>query len=205
MTNKSKKPPVKLYTKTGDKGESNVLAGIRLPKDHILFEVLGTLDELNTHLGLVVAHFSIDTKLAKSLRNELLEIQDNLLNLGAIIAGSEKIDTKVASISQLETRIDFYQTNTRDDWFHTFLLPGGIPLAAYTDVSRTVCRRLERRLATLANNPDTRLYINPDSLKDIQAYANRLSDYLFALRCYINSQEGYEEKEYQPKYLKNLK
>jgi len=214
MNKKASKPPLKLYTKTGDKGESNVLAGIRLPKDDAIFEALGTMDELNASLGIVVSHakkVGAKTSQEKAKPNpndlvpELLEIQDTLLNVGAIIAGSEKIDMSVASISKLEKRIDFYQQNTRDDWFHTFLLPGGTHVAAHTDLARTICRRLERRLTTLANNPDTRLYIQPQPLKEVQAYINRLSDYLFALRCYINSQAGYEEKEYQPKYLESLK
>lgn len=207
---KQNTPPLKLYTKTGDKGESNVLAGIRLPKDHMIFEVLGTMDELNAVLGVVVtqSHLqqsALPVKLTSKIRLEIVAIQDTLLNLGAIVAGSEKIDTSVADIKQLEKRIDFYQKNTRDDWYHTFLLPGGVGLAAYTDLARTVCRRLERRMATLNQDTDVRLYVKPESLRDIQAYINRLSDYLFALRCYVNSEAGYEEKEYSPKYLETLK
>ena len=83
---KTKKKAVKLYTKTGDKGMSNVINGIRIPKDDLIFEVVGTLDELNSHLG-----FSLAIVEDEALRTELMRIQDALLNHGAVVAGSTKI------------------------------------------------------------------------------------------------------------------
>lgn len=200
----TKKTPLKLYTKTGDTGESNVLNGVRLAKDHDIFEVLGTLDELNSSLGLAIVCVT-----DKDLRKELLQVQDALLNFGAIVAGSKAIDPTITNINLLEKRIDYYQANTREDWYTTFLLPGGIELAARIDLSRTICRRLERRMATLTISFDSASESTagfPNQLiqaeiSQVQAYINRLSDYLFALRCYLNSQADFEEITYHPKFL----
>lgn len=216
---KPNKPPLKLYTKTGDKGVSSPIAGTRLPKHHSLFEVLGTIDELNASLGL--AKSVIDLKSAKSdkpsksedflttTHSELSQIQDSLLTTGAIIAGSTKVTLKPNLTDWLEQRIDYYQAHTRDDWFTQFLLPGGTPLAAHLDLSRTICRRLERRLSKLSSLGQLeQLPARSDSvsvsggkirnLATTQAFINRLSDYLFAARCFINSKQGYQETTFSP-------
>lgn len=184
------KQPLKLYTKTGDKGESGLANGRRLSKSSLIFEVLGTLDELNAHLGLsvVVADASI--------RPELMRIQDTLLIVGAQIAGSTKVVLEDKEIAWLESRIDYFQQNTRSDWYTKFLLPGGIESAARLDVARTVCRRAERLLAHLTQQASLPELVGP--------FINRLSDYLFALRCYTNAKAGYEEKEFSPRYLQSL-
>lgn len=185
------KKPLKLYTKTGDRGESGLANGQRLRKSSLIFEVLGTLDELNAHLGLsvVVADASI--------RPELMRIQDTLLIVGAQIAGSTKVVLEDTEIAWLESRIDYFQQNTRSDWYTKFLLPGGIESAARLDVARTVCRRAERLLA--------RLHQEIAVTADISAFINRLSDYLFALRCFVNSKANYKEVEFSPRYLRSLK
>lgn len=207
----TKKPaPAKLYTKTGDKGKSNVIAGIRLPKSHPIFDTLGTLDELNTQLGLYKALILAqpETKLgenkAKDLLPELLKVQHNLLSCGALIAGSNKIPLPEDATEQLENRIDYYQKHTHDDWYTKFLLPGGTEFAARVDLARTICRRAERIMSALAQTNDVELYVaklkDKDSrqvLAHVQAYINRLSDYLFALRCYLNSVQGYQEVEFK--------
>lgn len=200
--------PLKLYTKTGDKGKSNVIAGIRLPKHHPIFETLGTLDELNANLGLYKALILSKPTLilgenrAKDLLPELLQIQNNLLTCGALIAGSDKIELKPKDMKFMEKRIDYFQVHTHKDWYTKFLLPGGTEFAARVDKARTVCRRAERCLSALAATEDVEIYVSKGksdprkTLAEIQAYINRLSDYLFALRCYLNSVEGYEEVEF---------
>lgn len=182
--------PLKLYTKTGDKGESGLANGQRLSKSALVFEVLGTFDELNAHLGLSVVPADAATRL------ELMRLQDTLLIIGAQVAGSTKVALEPTEITWLERRIDFYQQNTRSDWYTKFLLPGGTELAARLDVARTVCRRAERLLTQLTETSSVSV--------DIPAFINRLSDYLFALRCYVNAQAGYEEKEFSPRYLLTL-
>lgn len=202
-------PPLKLYTKTGDKGQSNVIAGIRLAKSHPIFEALGTLDELNANLGLFKALLLTKPEVVlgelktADLLQEVVLIQNRLLTCGALIAGSNKVHLTASDLETLEKRIDYYQAHTREDWYTKFLLPGGTEFAARVDMARTVCRRAERRLVTFAGTEDVALYVAKTEtqspaqvLADIQAYVNRLSDYLFALRCYLNSVGGYEEVEF---------
>jgi cob(I)alamin adenosyltransferase len=184
-----KKPP-KLYTKTGDKGESGLANGVRLSKASLIFEVLGTLDELNAHLGMAVVAADKATKL------ELMRLQDTLLIIGAQIAGSTKVALEPSEISWMEERIDVYQQQTRSDWYTKFLLPGGTELAARLDVARTVCRRAERLVARHSEASDVSA--------NISMLINRLSDYLFALRCYVNAVAGFEEKEFSPRYLQSF-
>src|SRR3990170_5425360 len=100
-----KKPPLKLYTKTGDQGISSTLSG-RLAKDHPIFEVIGTLDELNAALGLVAVIAETATK------KELLLIQNLLLVIGAVVSGSHHVKLKPNHVTFLEKRIDFYQSHS---------------------------------------------------------------------------------------------
>ncbi len=211
------KQPLKLYTKTGDKGESGLADGQRLSKSELIFEVLGTIDELNSNIGFGV----IEAK--EPYRQELLQIQDYLMIIASEIAGSKKVALEPQAIRQLEKRIDVYQQETRVDWFTKFLLPGGTEMAGRLDLARTVCRRLERLVVRYSNQgfmdgaqlnwaPQVHTNIKKQNTNPalsgvpakITQYLNRLSDYLFALRCFVNSQAGYEEKEFHPKYLDAL-
>ena len=185
--------PLKLYTKTGDQGKTSLIGSARLSKSHPVFEVLGTTDELNSYLG----HAVVLT--AGKTRTELLHIQNNLLTIGAMVAGSDKTTLTQTDLFKLETRIDYYQKNTAKDWYTKFLLPGGTELAARLDIARSVTRRLERRLLALETHKTFGLEIAIKNWPQIKTYTNRLSDYLFALRCYENSKVGFEEKEFQTK------
>lgn len=183
---------MKLYTKTGDTGESGLANGQRAAKDDLVFEVLGTLDETNSWIGLSLTLVE-DTK----LRHDMMRIQDQLLMIGALIAGSKKVKFDNKEIFWLEKRIDQYQSEFGTNWYKKFLLPGGTELAARLDVTRAVSRRAERLLVTwIRGNSDQQV---------LQQYLNRLSDYLFALRCYINHSMKYEETKFQPKYLEMMK
>lgn len=172
-----------LYTKTGDRGKSSTANGKRLPKSDQLFAVLGTLDELNSQIGLAV------TSADRHHKPILLKQQKYLLDLGAIIAGSDHVTTDPKLISEIEKLTDDYQAEFGDDWYQRFLLPGGTRFAAHLDVARTVCRRLERELWRL--NADSPI---PEALMQ---YINRLSDFLFAMRCVVNHHAGYNEQEYR--------
>jgi cob(I)alamin adenosyltransferase len=181
--------PLKLYTTTGDTGTSGLADGRRLPKSDPIFEVLGQIDELNSAIGFSVSIAEDET------RHELMKIQHQLFDAGAMIAGSNQVELKIDNITNLEKQIDFYQLNTSPDWYKNFLLPGGTELAARLDLARTTCRRLERTINTHLD----RLKIENCKLKIVLVYFNRLSDYLFALRCFVNSKAKYSEHHVHPK------
>ena len=158
--------------------------GSRLSKNHPVFEALGTLDELNSHLG-----YCVSLVADEEIEEELKNVQHYLLTLGGFIAKSPKISLQLSAVSDLEKLIDKYQQKFGDDWHKRFLLPGGIELAARLDVARAVCRRLERKLISYNSDDD-------HDLTTPRKYINRLSDYLFALRCWVNEQAGYNEKQF---------
>lgn len=181
--------PIKLYTKSGDSGTTGLISGTRLPKHQPIFNLLGDLDELNSSLGLAATQASDETK------QELFTIQHTLLSLGAIIAGSTKPKLTPKDITYLEKRIDYYQAEFDDHWYQKFLLPGGTELAARLDLARAICRRSERSLVEFEHHK-TFVEFRISNFEFIKAYINRLSDYLFALRCHVNQQARQTETQY---------
>lgn len=200
-----------ISTKTGDKGESGLANGVRLPKSELVFEVLGSLDELNSWLGVLAAEFAtaLETsnapetsktqkvqtralknyqKLLTTQRSFVLELQDTLFYIGAELAGSPKARLQASALTQLEKRATKLQTSLEDDWTTKFLLPGGSRLAAQTDVARAVCRRVERVVVQYSTQQE----VAPLVLQ----YLNRLSDYLYILRCALNSYSDVQEKQF---------
>lgn len=169
---------ISVYTKTGDKGESGLANGHRLEKDALIFEVLGTLDELNSHVGSCLVTLPDEKK--------LVEIQDTLFYLGAEIAGSQKAILSTDKILDLEKSIDLLQTQMGENWYQKFLHPGGSEASARLDIARTVCRRCERLIVRFAKQAK----VSPEILK----YINRLSDYLYVLRCHVNLIQEKKEK-----------
>jgi len=174
----------KIYTKNGDSGRTLLINGERLAKDSLVFEVLGTLDEFNASLGLLVAYFPDDlihsTAEAQSQRQFLLDLQSQLFKLGAEIAKSPKVKFEDQFLEQMEINTDHLQALLGDEFWSNFVLPGGSELAAQVDLSRTICRRLERRLVSLDNERD---------LRDILIkFINRSSDFLYILRSWINQE-----------------
>jgi cob(I)alamin adenosyltransferase len=198
MPEKTKKP-LPISTKTGDAGQSGLANGQRLSKDSLVFEVLGTLDELNSWLGLVVSDFLELSETYSSLskhRQFLLKTQDTLFFLGAEVAQSASTAFPNQALSELERKADTLQNQMAKGWTTQFLLPGGAPAAARLDVARTVCRRGERRLVSLAQEQQARPML--------AKYLNRLSDYLFILRCFTNQTLEFEEKKFESKYLQQF-
>lgn len=200
------KQVISITTKTGDRGESGLANGQRISKADIHFEVVGTLDELNSWLGLVVVkieqlgdmvHTTVDvTEYSKYLQ----QIQDTLFYIGAEVAQSPKAILKKSALTQLEKNASQLQAELADDWHTRFVLPGGTEVGAWLDIARTVCRRAERSMVLLqrqsAVDPiKNQLEFNPMLVK----YLNRLSDYLYLLRCYLNDQLGYDEQEFKVK------
>ncbi len=170
---------MKIYTKTGDKGTTALFGGTRVPKHHIRIESYGTIDELNSHLGLIR-----DQEINQQYKDLLIHIQDRLFTVGAILAtdpekailknGKERLNIPKISaenIERLEKEMD--TMNTELPPMTHFVLPGGHQTVSFCHIARCVCRRAER-LATALNDIEE---IEPSALM----YLNRLSDYLFVL------------------------
>lgn len=174
-----------ISTKTGDHGESGLANGQRLEKDSLIFEVLGTQDELNSWIGYALAKLPAHFQAQKDF---LLEVQDTLFYIGAELARSPKAQLKKAQLEKLEKFSENLQKEMGDGWTTKFLYPGGNEAAAILDITRTVARRFERVTVQYAKKDET--------CSLILQYINRLSDYLFVLRCYVNHQEKYEERKF---------
>jgi cob(I)alamin adenosyltransferase len=162
----------KVYTKTGDKGQTSLIGGTRLPKQHIRIEAYGTVDELNSWIGLLRDQ-AIDERNIKTL----LEVQDRLFTIGSLLAADpEKNKMKLPDIKEgdillLEKEIDAMEETL--PVMKSFVLPGGHTIVSYCHLARCVCRRGERAVLRVAENEKV------DEL--VYKYLNRLSDYLFVL------------------------
>jgi cob(I)alamin adenosyltransferase len=165
----------KVYTRTGDKGQTRLVGGQKVSKDDARIEAYGTIDELNTILGIVRMEIVRDGRDVGPLDMQLSAIQNDLFNLGSDLAtrsedrweGMRLVDGN--DVTRLEREID--AMNGPLPALKEFILPGGSAVPAFLHQARTVCRRAERRLQTLAGRED----VNPEAL----VYVNRLSDWLF--------------------------
>jgi cob(I)alamin adenosyltransferase len=171
----------KIYTKTGDKGETSLANGQRVIKSHDLVEMYGTSDELNSAIGLAISFFPKDLS-----SEEILRIQNLLFELGSELAGFRKENLEESiiletDVEMLEKSIDFMQEKL--PVLKSFILPGGSPASSFLHLARTICRRLERLMVKHKNSGGE---IFDNSLK----FVNRLSDYLFVLARYVNNIEG---------------
>lgn len=169
---------MKIYTKTGDGGETSLFAGGRVRKDHARVEVYGTLDEANSSLGFAL------TLLPTSLSGfgaELLQIQNELFVVGAELATPDPSKLKMPLVSEKEIeRLEFSidQMESKLPPLKSFVLPGGSAASAYLHVVRTIVRRAERQLIELHLSGETRPMV--------EKYLNRLSDYLFVACRFVN-------------------
>ncbi len=173
----------RIYTKTGDTGETSLFGGARLPKDHLRIESYGTVDELNSFLGLIR-----DSVADASIRTDIKEIQDRLFTIGANLASDPNKtmtvpDIRPSDIEWLEKEMD-----VMDDalpMLKNFILPGGHVAVSYCHVARCVCRRAERLVVGLSHSER----VEPILIQ----YLNRLSDYLFLLGRKLAQDLGAEE------------
>jgi cob(I)alamin adenosyltransferase len=180
---------MKIYTKTGDDGTTGLYRGGRVRKDDPRIEACGTIDELNAHVGLVRAANAppdIDDLLA-IVQNELFDLGAELatprpLAVGLTVVGEPQIQSLEAAIDRFDAKLQPLKN---------FVLPGGTPAAAALHLARTVCRRAERRVITLAAQPAEN--ISPQ----IVVYLNRLSDLLFVLARTANAVDGLAEMEWR--------
>jgi cob(I)alamin adenosyltransferase len=175
---------MKIYTTTGDSGDTGLPGGTRVPKDASVTEVCGSVDELNTVLGIARAigvPDDVDHVLDR-VQHQLFELGAEVARLGAQVASACHVD--VEDIRALEEKID--QFNTELPPLRNFLLPGGSLAAAQLHFARAVCRRAERRLVGLIRE-------TPGLSRDILVYLNRLSDLLFVLARLVNQRAGRPE------------
>ncbi len=173
---------MKIYTKTGDAGETGLFGGRRVSKDDPRVQAYGEVDELNAWIG-----FAVAIHLPTFESNVLQTIQRDLFTIGAELATPKaaklRISLDESTVSALESVIDSYDPKLKP--LKNFILPGGSPKAAALHVARAVCRRAERSVVTLARNHR----INPV----IVHYLNRLSDLLFVLARAVNMQTGHDD------------
>lgn len=163
---------MKVYTKKGDKGTTALIGGTRVEKHHLRIESYGTVDELNSYVGLIR-----DQKIDENTKNTLIEIQDRLFTLGSILA-EDKGKSKMTLPSLEENDIIFLENeiDKMDEMLEpmrSFVLPGGHTIVSYCHIARCICRRAERHAVALSKQFD----VDDLALK----YLNRLSDYLFTL------------------------
>ena len=180
---------MKIYTKKGDKGETSLLGGKRVSKSNIRIESYGTVDELNSWLGLIR-----DQKIDSDTKKFLIHIQDRLFTIGSHLAsdpskkGIKIPDIKEENITVLEKEMD--KMNESLPEMKSFVLPGGNAIVSYCHIARCVCRRAERCAVNLASN---------EKVEDIIIkYLNRLSDYLFVLSRKFSHDLNAEEIPWKP-------
>ena len=180
----------KVYTRTGDKGMTDLVGGVRISKNDPRLEAYGTTDELSSHLGLLAAMMAHDSNTLEEERQMLVRSQNNLFIIGSYLAIDQN-QTPLYDFARLpdgettllEQRIDQLMATLPEK--QGFVLPGGTVSAAQCHVCRTVCRRAERRILELAQHARVDDYV--------LQYVNRLSDYLFVLAKIINFNAGQSE------------
>jgi cob(I)alamin adenosyltransferase len=194
----------KVYTRTGDQGETALVGGTRVPKNHIRIASYGTVDELNSVLGLVQSflNFGSQDPSTEELQNkdalkkfsaDIARCQNHLFNIGADLATPAKhrwenmIRVGNTDIQWLEDKID--QMNESLPPLKDFIIPGGHPVEAFLHQARTVCRRAERDVLSLMQEES----IEPDCMQ----YLNRLSDYLFVASRWIGNIHNSTEKTWK--------
>ena len=168
----------KIYTRTGDKGTTGLGDGSRVDKDSLRVETFGTVDELNSYIGLILA-----TELDETIRACLTRTQHELFDLGGELCMPGYTLVPPSCVDQLETDLDHFNDNLPP--LKDFILPGGSEAAARCHLARTVCRRAERLMVSLAKVED----LNEVSLR----YLNRLSDLLFVLARVLARANGGKE------------
>ena len=179
---------MKIYTKKGDEGNTQLLGGSMVKKTHIKLECYGTIDELNAFIGNIY-----DQKISEFQKEILLKIQNQLFNLGSCIAfDGKKESIKLPNVTEnniemLEKAIDKMDASL--PILKNFILPSGLSTVSKCHIARTICRRAERNLIALGEEEE----INPLHLK----YLNRLSDYLFVLARFILMENDISATEWE--------
>lgn len=184
--------PAKIYTKTGDKGQTSLIGGTKVPKNHLRIESYGTVDELNAWTGMLNDQFShIPT------RETLREVQDRLFTIGSSLATDTQKESKLmlpdlkeSDVTTLENEID--AMNAQLPELRSFILPGGHIAVSTAHIVRCVCRRAERCCVAMTV---VEMEVDPLVIK----YLNRLSDYFFVLARFIAFTYQVEEMPWRPR------
>jgi cob(I)alamin adenosyltransferase len=187
---------MKIYTRTGDRGETGLFGGGRVPKDHLRVEAYGAVDELNACLGMAIVQLRAEGD--AELAERLLGVQRDLFAIGANLATPAPADG--GRHNPHVPRLDAGRVGEMEGWMdeadaelpplRVFVLPGGTEAAARLHVARTVCRRAERRVVALAREAQI--------TEDVVVYMNRLSDLLFTLARLANARRGVEDVPWEP-------
>ncbi len=180
---------MKIYTKKGDLGKTALFGGTKTDKSDIRINAYGTVDELNSAIGLILTY-----DLTETGKNILNRVQNDLFVIGADLATPNPEKAKIdrigkQQIRKLEETIDIMEEELNP--LKSFILPGGSPSGAHLHFARTVCRRAERETVALSNKDD----VHPDNI----VYLNRLSDLLFVLARFENKYCGEEETPWKPR------
>lgn len=188
---------MRIYTKTGDKGTTSLIGGTKVPKSHLRIESYGTVDELNSFVGLLNDQLALVSPLFEEILPLLREIQDRLFTIGSSLACDPekeprlKIpDLKEEDLTALEKEIDRMDTILPP--MKSFLLPGGHVAVSTAHITRCVCRRAERSCVRLQ---EEQMYVEPIVIR----YLNRLSDYLFMLSRYVAHLLNAPETPWKPR------
>lgn len=182
---------MKVYTKTGDKGKTSLIGGTRVAKNNARIEAYGTVDELNSWIGMVRDHLDVEPWIAL-----LIEVQDRLFTIGSSLATDPNKNPRTklpdlleTDVERLENEIDALNDTLPE--MKSFILPGGHPSVSNCHVARTICRRAERRTIELGENE----FVAPL----VQQYLNRLSDYLFVLARAVSQHYQANETPWKPR------
>ena len=183
---------LKIYTKTGDKGSTSLIGGTKVPKSDLRIETYGTVDELNSWIGLLNDQLADET-----IQPELREIQDRLFTIGSSLATDAEKEPKMklpdlhaGDIEFLEKRID--DMTAMLPIMKSFILPGGHPTVSSIHIARCVCRRAERLAVGMKHH---KLFVDEKLIQ----YLNRLSDYLFTLARFAGQKLGAPEIAWKPR------
>ncbi|MDT2674977.1 cob(I)yrinic acid a,c-diamide adenosyltransferase [Enterococcus dongliensis] len=180
---------MKIYTKSGDKGNTSIIGGQRIKKSDARICAYGSIDEVNSWIGRIISE--LDSKKFDLLKNELIQLQVLLFDIGTDLAtpvGVGEMIVKKEDVTKIEHLIDYYQTKV--PIIEKFILPGGHPVASDFQIARTVIRRAEREI--------TQLLVLDEAI-NIYAYKiiNRLSDLFFVLSRYVNTVYDIKESFYE--------
>lgn len=181
---------MKIYTKKGDEGNTGLIGGTRVPKNAIRIDAYGTIDELNSFLGVVRDH-----DINEKYKAQIIEIQDRLFTIGSSLASDpEKSNMKIPDLNERDIEVLENWMDEMDEALpemRFFVLPGGHTAVSFCHVARCVCRRAERIIVEL----NEKEFVAPF----VMAYVNRLSDYIFVLGRKITQDLGAPEQAWHPR------
>jgi len=182
-----------IYTRTGDKGKTSLMSGLRVLKSDLRVEAYGTIDELNSAIGVVIA--TSDNR--QATRRELIKIQNNLLDIGSALANPQNGKWKMENgklreqVKEFENFID--EMTEEMPALKNFILPGGGKTGSFLHLARAICRRAERKIVALNNKEKNPTTASRQVDNNIIIYLNRLSDLLFTMARFANFKEKKKE------------